>query len=33
MRFTSSGALDTSFGAGDAVTTPIGSSHDRIFGM
>ncbi|MBE7495933.1 MAG: cadherin-like beta sandwich domain-containing protein [Verrucomicrobiaceae bacterium] len=28
VRYTATGSLDTSFGAGGKVTTPIGSSHD-----
>ena len=29
VRYTASGALDTSFGTGGKVTTPIGSGNDR----
>ena len=32
-RYTSAGALDTGFGTGGTVVTPVGSHHDEAYGM
>ena len=33
VRYTADGSLDTTFGAGGIVTTPIGSSNDEAYGI